>query len=144
MATLMPTPSVTRIAPGTYQVEHDGLCHIVYVTGTAADGWAFADGRVYRADRSKTGPAFAIARAPADKKAGHYRSEVSLAAPMPATVLQVLTRPGASVKKGDTLILLEAMKMELPLRAPADATVVAVHCREGELVQPDVTLIEFS
>jgi biotin carboxyl carrier protein len=48
------------------------------------------------------------------------------------------------VKKGDTLLLLEAMKMELPLRASGDATVTSVHCREGELVQPDVTLIDLT
>ena len=135
----MTTPLVTRLAPGTYQVEHDGRRHIVYVAGTSDDVWAFTDGRVYRIGASEKGSA---KKGPA--KAGHPRSEAALAAPMPATVLQVLARPGASVKKGDTLILLEAMKMELPLRAPADATVVAVHCREGELVQPDATLIELS
>jgi biotin carboxyl carrier protein len=63
---------------------------------------------------------------------------------MPATVIKVLVAPGAIVKKGDTVIVLEAMKMELPIRAPADATVMAVHCREGELVQPDAALIELT
>ena len=61
---------------------------------------------------------------------------------MPATVLRVLVAPGTAVRKGDTVVLLEAMKMELPIRAPADATVTAVNCREGELVQPDTILIE--
>jgi 3-methylcrotonyl-CoA carboxylase alpha subunit len=63
---------------------------------------------------------------------------------MPATVLRIQTAPGAVVKKGDTLIVLEAMKMEMPLRAPQDGTVAAVHCTEGQLVQPEVTLVEFS
>jgi biotin carboxyl carrier protein len=61
---------------------------------------------------------------------------------MPATVLKVLAKVGAAVKKGETLVILEAMKMELPLRAAADATVSAVRCREGELVQPDAVLVE--
>jgi biotin carboxyl carrier protein len=61
---------------------------------------------------------------------------------MPAIVRQVIARPGAIVRKGEALIVLEAMKMELPIRAPADGTVVAVHCREGELVQPDALLVE--
>ena len=61
---------------------------------------------------------------------------------MPATVLKVLARPGSVVRKGDTVLILEAMKMELPLRAAGDATVTAVNCREGELVQPDVVLVE--
>jgi biotin carboxyl carrier protein len=62
---------------------------------------------------------------------------------MPATVLKVNARSGDSVKKGDVVVLLEAMKMELPLRAPADATVAAVHCHEGELVAGDAVLVEF-
>jgi len=42
------------------------------------------------------------------------------------------------------LIVLEAMKMELPLRAPHDGVIAAVDCREGELVQPGKVLVEFS
>ena len=61
---------------------------------------------------------------------------------MPATVIRVLVKPGATVKKGEVVILLEAMKMELPIRAPGDAVVVAVHCREGELVQADSLLVQ--
>ena len=45
---------------------------------------------------------------------------------------------------GDTLVILEAMKMELPLRAPADGRVTAVHCQPGQLVQPDTSLIELT
>jgi biotin carboxyl carrier protein len=61
---------------------------------------------------------------------------------MPATVVKVLVAPGQKVRHGDTLVVLEAMKMELPIRAPGDAVVQAVNCREGELVQPDRTLVE--
>ena len=61
---------------------------------------------------------------------------------MPARVISILVQPGAAVKKGDTLIMLEAMKMELPVRAPADGKVAVVHCRDGELVQADAVLIE--
>ena len=61
---------------------------------------------------------------------------------MPATVIKVLVGRGAKVRKGDTVVLLEAMKMELPVRALADGQVVAVNCREGDLVQPDHVLIE--
>jgi 3-methylcrotonyl-CoA carboxylase alpha subunit len=61
---------------------------------------------------------------------------------MPATVVKLLVKPGDAVKKGDTLVVLEAMKMELPLRADGDATVTAVNCREGDLVQPDAVLVE--
>jgi 3-methylcrotonyl-CoA carboxylase alpha subunit len=66
----------------------------------------------------------------------------AITAPMPATVLKVHVKVGEPVKKGDTVVLLEAMKMELPLRAPGDGTVAAVHCREGELVPADAVLVE--
>ena len=56
-------------------------------------------------------------------------------------MLKVLVQPGATVAKGETVVLLEAMKMELPLRSPVNATVKAVQCREGDLVQPDTVLV---
>ncbi len=63
--------------------------------------------------------------------------------PMPATVVAIHAAAGQAVTEGDTLILLEAMKMELPIKAPRSAVVKAVHCAQGELVQPGVNLIEF-
>jgi biotin carboxyl carrier protein len=75
-------------------------------------------------------------------RAGRGQAIQALTAPMPATVLKVLAQPGAAVRKGDALIILEAMKMEWPIRAPADGVVKAVNCREGELVQPEIVLVE--
>jgi biotin carboxyl carrier protein len=63
---------------------------------------------------------------------------------MPATVIRVKVKAGDPVKKGDVLVVLEAMKMELPLRALGDGVVSAVRCQEGELVQADATLVEFA
>ena len=65
----------------------------------------------------------------------------ALAAPMPATVAAVLVQPGAVVAAGDTLVRLEAMKMELAIRAPAAGRVTAVDCRAGELVRPGRPLV---
>jgi urea carboxylase len=48
-----------------------------------------------------------------------------------------------TVRRGDTLIILEAMKMELPIRASSDGVVKAIHCKPGELVQPGVPLVDF-
>ena len=70
--------------------------------------------------------------------------EHALAAPMPATVLSVVAEAGQAVKAGDTVLILEAMKMELPVRAPRDGVVSAIHCSEGELVQPGVTLVDIT
>jgi len=82
--------------------------------------------------------------APSERRRSGSTAGKNLTAPMPATVIKLQVAPGDAVKKGDIVVVLEAMKMELPLRALGDAVVSAVCCREGELVQADATLIEFS
>src|SRR5262249_45949017 len=67
----------------------------------------------------------------------------AVTAPMPATVLRINVKPGDAVKKGDVLVLLEAMKMELPVRATDDGVVATIRCREGELVDADAVLLEW-
>jgi biotin carboxyl carrier protein len=57
-------------------------------------------------------------------------------------VVRIQAEVGQQVARGETLLILEAMKMELPVRAPADGTVTAVNCIEGDLVQPGLPLIE--
>ncbi len=66
----------------------------------------------------------------------------SLTAGMPGQVLDVLVRVGDVVEQGQTLVLLEAMKMELRITAPAAGTVTAVHCRAGETVDRGQVLVE--
>jgi biotin carboxyl carrier protein len=129
---------ITRIGAGMYRVEHDGRSEIVYVAGPVDDRWVFWNGAVYRGD-GRAGGASSPAWVPIGPKP---HSTVSVIAPMPARVIRILAAPGAGVKKGDTLMVLEAMKMELPLRAPGEARVAAVHCREGELVQADAVLVD--
>ena len=66
----------------------------------------------------------------------------ALTPPMSATVVRIAVKAGDAVRRGDLLLALEAMKMELPIRAPHDGVVRAVHCREGDLVQPGQVLID--
>ena len=70
------------------------------------------------------------------------RGDSSVMAPMPATVVTINAAAGQRVNEGDTIIVLEAMKMELPIRSPRSGIVKAVHCAKGDLVQPGVTLLE--
>jgi biotin carboxyl carrier protein len=127
---------VTEVAAGMMRVEHDGRFETVYVAGPPADRWAFWNGTVFRADLTPQ-------QAPSRGRRGAHAAQ-PLSAPMPATVIQVLIRVGDTVRKGDTVVLLEAMKMELPVRAPADAVVRAVRCRDGELVDADAVLVELA
>ena len=65
----------------------------------------------------------------------------ALTAPMPGKVTQVLVAEGASVERGEPLIILEAMKMEHTVSAPADGVVEAVHFAAGDLVEEGVELM---
>ena len=60
---------------------------------------------------------------------------------MPGTILSVNVKPGQAVKKGDILVMLEAMKMENEIMAPADGTVGAVNVTKGQSVQSGDVLL---
>jgi biotin carboxyl carrier protein len=61
---------------------------------------------------------------------------------MPGRVLDVLVAEGDSVQKGDTLVLLEAMKMELRVQAPVDGQIACVLCAAGQVVERGQLLVE--
>jgi biotin carboxyl carrier protein len=120
----------TRVTgPGEIRVGDAETTAWVAVAGDRR--WVFVDGNAYEFDVHDAGRR---RRAPS----GHN----SLSAPMPATVIRVEVAEGVNVRRGDTLVILEAMKMELPIRATSDGIVTAVRCKPGDLVQPGVTLVE--
>ena len=111
-------------------------CSTVWAVASDDVTWVFVDGRVFELVEVRPGHR-ARSIGP-----GHHVHHGSLTAPMPATVRRVAVKVGDAVTRGDTLVILEAMKMELPVRAPATGTIRAVHCHEGELVQPGLVLVE--
>jgi biotin carboxyl carrier protein len=122
--------TVTPLGRGLYRVADGRQTWTVAVAGPPENRWVWIEGQVAKLEP----PARGRARV---RSASH-----DLTSPMPATVIRVLVAPGATVARGDTLVMLEAMKMELPIRAPRDGVVRAVHCKAGELVQPDINLLE--
>jgi biotin carboxyl carrier protein len=125
--------TVEPLGNGDYTVSNGARQWVVAVAGPADDRWVSVDGRVAQIE---------IAEAGRDRKRRRASGSDALAAPMPATVVQVLVTPGAVVTEGETLLMLEAMKMELPVRAPRSGTVRAIRCQPGDLVQPGVPLLE--
>jgi biotin carboxyl carrier protein len=116
--------SEERGAPGSSHT-------VAYAVSSGETQWVFLNGRVFTFEVERPG-----------RRRGSRGVAGSLMAPMPATVRRIEAQPGQVVRRGDILIVLEAMKMELPVRAPADGTIARVNCREGELVQAGQELVE--
>ena len=77
-----------------------------------------------------------------DKIAGAKINE--LKAPMPGLVLEVIVKEGQEIKKGDPIIVLEAMKMENILKSPVDVTVKKISVKKGVAVEKGQVLVQFS
>jgi 3-methylcrotonyl-CoA carboxylase alpha subunit len=123
--------TVTRGASdGELIVRRGDRIEQVYALAAGDTTWVFHDGVVHEIAEAEGGR----------RRAAHAHG--SLTAPMPATVIEIKVAPGDAVTRGDILIVLEAMKMELPVRAPGDGRVKTILCIPGQLVQPDTGLIE--
>lgn len=80
-------------------------------------------------------PATMSAAAPAAKPAAAPAGGAQVKAPMPGAILDVRVQNGQRVKKGDVLVILEAMKMENEIQAPCDGVVAGVSVRKGDNVE---------
>ena len=110
-------------------VTVNGVAYNVTVeegTGTAAASAPVAAAPV-------AAPAPAAAPAAPAAPAGAAGS-VTVTAPMPGNILDVKVKAGDSVKAGDTLLILEAMKMENEISAPQDGTIASIDVRKGDTV----------
>ena len=70
------------------------------------------------------------------------QGESGVSAPMPGTVIRVEVAPGDAVRARQPLVVLEAMKMEIPVSSPFDGTVKAVHAAEGDQVAGGALLVD--
>jgi acetyl/propionyl-CoA carboxylase alpha subunit len=73
---------------------------------------------------------------------GTAHGESTVTAPMPGTVIRVEVVPGDAVRARQPLVVLEAMKMEIPVHSPFDGTVKTVHAAEGDQVAGGSILVE--
>jgi 3-methylcrotonyl-CoA carboxylase alpha subunit len=114
-------------------VEHNGKT-VPHRVATTADGVEVATGdRIYR---------FAWSKGERHKIAVDGVRQHVLTAPMHGLVLKVLAKPGDHVRAHQTLVVIEAMKMEHSIEAPHDGVVKAVHCKEGGRVSEGALLVE--
>ena len=105
------------------------------------------DGQTHRVEVEEEEKAAAAPRpSPAARKPAPRAASVGgkILAPLPGVVLSVEVAPGDSARAGDTLLVLEAMKMENVILADSDCTVQAVHVAKGDKVEASQLLMEVS
>lgn len=102
----------------------------ITVNGTAYDV-AVEELGAGAAPAAVAAPAPVAAAAPAPAAAG----SIEVAAPMPGKILNVKAGVGTAVKKGDVILILEAMKMENDVVAPEDGTVASINVSAGDAVE---------
>jgi len=109
-------------------VMPDGSHHVGVVSRAGASRWVQASSSAFRAEEA-TGAA------------GGSAEESGLEAPMPGKVWKVLVAPGDAVEAGQTLLIIEAMKMEHAIKAPRDGVVREVLAAEEDMVEPGKALV---
>ena len=115
--------------------------YTITVNGTAYEVTVEETGSV--SAPAAAAPAAVKKAAPAPKaapKAAAGAGSVKVAASVPGKVLKVVASVGQAVKAGDSIVILESMKMEIPVVAPQDGTVASIDVAEGASVENGDTL----
>ena len=124
--------------------------YTITVNGTAYDVEVEDNGAVASAPKAAAPVAAAPKAAPvaaAPKAAPKAAAKpvaagaTTVSAPMPGKISKILKKAGDTVKSGDVLIMLEAMKMQNEIMAPCDGTVAEVRCNEGQAVNTGDALV---
>ena len=132
------TPKIWTFANHCAHPREDGRIRIYFEDGSKAWAhvakvgdvwWVHHSGRIFTMERIEAG-------ASSDEHHG------GLVAPMPGVVLEVLVSAGESVEAGQTLMVLEAMKMEHRIVASEDGTVTSVHFNAGDRVEQGAHLLD--
>jgi len=126
--------TVASSRQGMFNLEVDGQRRRTVVARADNQRFVALNGDVWHVER--------VTDQSRRRSAGGGAGSGALEASMPGQVLDVLVSVGDAVSAGETLVLLEAMKMELRIAAPAAGTVKAVHCTAGETVNRGQLLVE--
>jgi acetyl-CoA/propionyl-CoA carboxylase biotin carboxyl carrier protein len=121
-----------RVGDAEGKLTYDGTLRVA----------VYADGDAVWVVDPDVGPVrFAPADGDADAAGG---GEASLEAPMPGTVVQLRVEAGAEVTAGQTLVVMESMKMEIAIQSPRDGVVETVLVATGDQIDRGATLIELA
>ena len=115
---------------GRLLVEVDGSARFAHAARVGDSWWIHMNGRIHVLHGHQPGSASVDAE------------EGGLSALMPGTILEVLVKEGQRVREGQTLLVMEAMKMEHRILAPKAGEVLAVNFAAGDRVDMGATLVE--
>lgn len=124
---------ILQAKDGKFDLLIDGKRVTAYVSSDRAKRWVTIDGQTVLLTKSATG---------AQRRAAGQEHASELTAPMPGQVRAVSIAEGESVTKGQTLLVLEAMKMEIRIQAPRDGKVAKLFVKQGQTVEREQMLIE--
>ena len=124
---------VLRAENGRLDLLIDGERVTAYVSSDKAKRWVTVNGQTSVLTKSSG----------AKRKSAGGDHASGLTAPMPGLVRSVNVSEGKSVTKGQTLMVLEAMKMEIRIQAPYDGVIRKLLAKPGETVEREQVLIEF-
>jgi biotin carboxyl carrier protein len=111
-------------------IDHNRV--VVFVSSAGAQHWVTVHGQTFVLTKSSGGRR----GGPRDEHASAFT------APMPGQVGAVNVKAGDPITKGQTLLVVEAMKMEIRIQAPRNGKVRAVHVKQGQTVDREQILIE--
>ena len=115
---------------GRILVELGGVRSFAHVSRCGDEWWIHFQGRIYVTNMHEPG------------SQDSSLSEGSLSAPMPGTILDVMVKKGQRVREGQTLLVMEAMKMEHRIQAPRAGEVTSVYFQKGDRVDMGANLVE--
>jgi biotin carboxyl carrier protein len=124
---------VLQAGDGKLELLIDGRRVTAYVSPDNAKRWVTVNGHT---------ALLVISSGARTRGSARHHAAGELTAPMPGQVRAVNVSEGETVKKGQTLLLLEAMKMEIRVQAPQDGVVKTLYVRQGQSVEREQMLIE--
>lgn len=113
-----------------FLVNIDKISKLAHVVKVKDSYWIHLDGRINIVNSHEIG------------YSNQKQSEGSLVAPMPGTIIEILVKKGQRVRKGQSLMVMEAMKMEHKIQSPKDGEVISISNEVGQKVDMGAVLVE--
>lgn len=124
-----------------FNIKVNGISYEVEIEEVKEGAPQAAAPQVTKVTPKVAAPKVAAPKAPAKEAVAAGAGEHSIDAPMPGKIVKVLVEEGQSIKAGDVLLVLEAMKMQNEITADADGTVKAVNVEAGQNVKVKESLV---